>query len=107
MKEELLNKIVKILDEKKAIDVKTINIQEKSSLADYMIIASGTSRTHIRALADNVEEELKKENIMPHKIAGYNSDSWILMDYLDVIVNIFTERDREHYNLEDLWEKIN
>ena len=70
MKEELLNKIVKILDEKKAIDVKTINIQEKSSLADYMIIASGTSRTHIRALADNVEEELKKENIMPHKIEG-------------------------------------
>lgn len=107
MKEELLNKIVKILDEKKAIDVKTINIQEKSSLADYMIIASGTSRTHIRALADNVEEELKKENIMPHKIEGYNSDSLILMDYLDVIVNIFTERDREHYNLEDLWEKIN
>lgn len=107
MKEELLNKIVKILDEKKAIDVKTINIQEKSSLADYMIIASGTSRTHIRALADNVEEELKKENIMPHKIEGYNSDSWTLMDYLDVIVNIFTERDREHYNLEDLWEKIN
>lgn len=107
MKEELLNKIVKILDEKKAIDVKTINIQEKSSLADYMIIASGTSRTHIRALADNVEEELKKENIMPHKIEGYNSDSWILMDYLDVIVNIFKERDREHYNLEELWEKIN
>lgn len=105
MKEELLNKIVKILDEKKAIDVKTINIQEKSSLADYMIIASGTSRTHIRALADNVEEELKKENIMPHKIEGYNSDSWILMDYLDVIVNIFTERDREHYNLETYGKK--
>ena len=90
MKEELLNKIVKILDEKKAIDVKTINIQEKSSLADYMIIASGTSRTHIRALADNVEEELKKENIMPHKIEGYNSDSWILMDYLDVICLLYT-----------------
>ena len=73
MKEELLNKIVKILDEKKAIDVKTINIQEKSSLADYMIIASGTSRTHIRALADNVEEELKKENIMPCLL--YTSDA--------------------------------
>ena len=62
MKEELLNKIVKILNDKKAIDVKTIDIKEKSSLADYMIIASGTSRTHIRALADNVEEELKKED---------------------------------------------
>ena len=91
MENELLNKIVKILDEKKAIDV----------------VASGTSTTHIKALADNVEEELKKENILPHKIEGYNSNSWILMDYLDVIVNIFTETDREHYKLEDLWEKLN
>ena len=99
MENELLNKIVKILDEKKAIDVKT--------LADYMVVASGTSTTHIKALADNVEEELKKENILPHKIEGYNSNSWILMDYLDVIVNIFTETDREHYKLEDLWEKLN
>ena len=56
---------------------------------------------------DIVEEELKKENILPHKIEGYNSNSWILMDYLDVIVNIFTETDREHYKLEDLWEKLN
>ncbi len=90
MKEELLNKIVKILNDKKAIDVKTIDIKEKSSLADYMIIASGTSRTHIRALADNVEEELKKEDIMAHKIEGYNSDSCILIEYLYVIFNIFT-----------------
>ena len=82
MENELLNKIVKILDEKKAIDVKTIDIKEKSSLADYMVVASGTSTTHIKALADNVEEELKKENILPHKIEGYNSNSWILMDYL-------------------------
>ena len=51
--------------------------------------------------------KLKKENILPHKIEGYNSNSWILMDYLDVIVNIFTETDREHYKLEDLWEKLN
>ena len=55
-----------------------------------MVVASGTSTTHIKALADNVEEELEKENIHPHKIEGYNSNSWILMDYLDVIVNIFT-----------------
>ena len=61
MENELLNKIVKILDEKKAIDLKTIDIKEKSSLADYMVVASGTSTTHIKALADNVEEELKKE----------------------------------------------
>ena len=107
MKNELLDKILKILDEKKAIDVKAIDIKEKSSLADYMIVASGTSTTHIKALADNIEEELKKDNILPHKVEGYNSNSWILMDYLDVIVNIFTEAYREHYKLEDLWEKLN
>ena len=68
MENELLNKIVKILDEKKAIDVKTIDIKEKSSLADYMVVASGTSITHIKALADNVEEELKNGSLKEIKI---------------------------------------
>ena len=72
-----------------------------------MIITSGTSSTHIKSLADNVEEDLKKEEIYPNKIEGYNTNSWILMDYGDIIVNIFTEEERENYNLEELWEKIN
>ena len=106
MSEDLLNKIIKILDTKKAIDLKTIDIKEKSSIADYMVIATGTSSTHIKSLADNVEEELKKEKIYPNKIEGYNTNSWILMDYGDIIVNIFTPEEREKYNLEELWEKI-
>lgn len=106
MTEDLLNKITKILDDKKAIDLKTIDIMEKSSIADYMVIATGTSSTHIKSLADNVEEELKKEEIYPNKIEGYNTNSWILMDYGDIIVNIFTPEEREKYNLEELWEKI-
>ena len=81
MENELLNKIVKILDEKKAIDVKTIDIKEKSSLADYMVVASGTSITHIKALADNVEEELKKEN---NKLKNYIEKTF------EVIKNIFS-----------------
>ena len=107
MENELLNKIIKILDSKKAINIKTIDIKDRSSLADYMIIKSGTSSTHIKSLADNVEEDLKKEEIYPNKIEGYNTNSWILMDYGDIIVNIFTEEERENYNLEELWEKIN
>ncbi len=107
MENELLNKIIKILDSKKAINIKTIDIKDRSSLADYMIITSGTSSTHIKSLADNVEEDLKKEEIYPNKIEGYNTNSWILMDYGDIIVNIFTEEERENYNLEELWEKIN
>lgn len=102
---ELVEKIIKILEDKKALDIKQINITEKTTIADYFIIASGTSNTHIKALADNVEEELKKQDIKPVKIEGYNSGTWILMDYSDVIVHIFTELEREHYNLEDLWEK--
>ena len=107
MENELLNKIIKILDSKKAINIKTIDIKDRSSLADYMIITSGTSSTHIKSLADNVEEDLKKEEIYPNKIEEYNTNSWILMDYGDIIVNIFTEEERENYNLEELWEKIN
>lgn len=107
MENELLNKIIKILDSKKAINIKTIDIKDRSSLTDYMIITSGTSSTHIKSLADNVEEDLKKEEIYPNKIEGYNTNSWILMDYGDIIVNIFTEEERENYNLEELWEKIN
>ncbi|MBO5479511.1 MAG: ribosome silencing factor [Clostridia bacterium] len=101
---ELLNKITQLLEDKKAIDLKTLDIKEKSTLADYFVIASGTSNTHIKALADNVEVELKKENIYPNKIEGYNTQ-WILMDYGDVVVHIFTEQERQNYDIEQLYEK--
>ena len=101
----LLEQIIKVLEDKKAIDIKKVDIKDKT-IADYFVIASGTSSTHIKALADNVEENLKEQGIKPVKIEGYNSGTWILMDYSDVIVHIFTEEEREHYNLEDLWEKI-
>ena len=99
MENELLNKIIKLLEDKKAIALKTMDVKEKTTLADYFIIVSGTSITHIRALADNVEEELKKEQIYPNKIEGYNTE-WILLDYGDIVVHIFTEKEREKYNIE-------
>jgi len=103
MEKHLLEKIVKILDDKKGIDIKIIETKEKTTIADYFVIVSGTSSTHIKALASNVEEELKKEKIIPYKIED-KSNSWILMDYSDVIINIFTQEEREHYKLEELWE---
>jgi len=103
---DLTKKIEKLLEDKKAVDISIIDIQDKTTLADYFIIASGTSSTHIKSLADNVDIELKKEGLLPHKIEGYKSNSWILMDYSSVIVNIFTQEQREHYNLEELWTKI-
>jgi len=101
---ELLEKITTLLEDKKAIDLKTLNIIEQSTLADYFVIASGTSNTHIKALADNVEVELKKEDIYPNKIEGYNTE-WILMDYGDVVVHIFTEKERQNYDLEELYAR--
>lgn len=106
MQNNLIDKIVKILDDKKAIDIQIIDVSNKTTLADTMIIASGTSSTHIKSLSDNVYEDLKKEDIQAYHVEGYNSNSWILMDYSDVIVNIFTVADRELYNLEDLWKKL-
>lgn len=104
MQNELLNKIIKNLEDKKAIDIKTIDVKEKTTLADYFVIASGTVETHIKALADNVEVELKKENIYPNKIEGYNTE-WILMDYGEVVIHIFTEKERQNYKLEELYER--
>lgn len=105
-KEQILEKILKVLDEKKAKDITTIDIAEKTILADYFVVASGTSSTHIKALADNIEYELKKEKIYPNKIEGYQSNSWILLDYSEVIIHIFTEEERRNYNIEELWEKF-
>lgn len=99
-------KIIEILDNKKAINIKEIDIKDKTTIADYFVIASGTSNTHVKSLADNVEEELKKEGIYPNKIEGYDSGVWILMDYGEVIVHVFTEAERQNYSLEDLWDKI-
>ena len=106
MESNLLNKITTLLENKKAIDLQILDIKKESTLADYFVIVSGTSNPHIKALADNVEEELKKENIYPNKIEGYNTE-WILMDYGDIIVHIFTERERHNYNIEELYNKCN
>jgi len=100
---EMAAKIVSILEEKKAKDLNTIDIREISILADYFIICSGTSTTHIKTLADEVEEKMEQAGIeLIHK-EGYNSARWILLDYGDIVIHIFHEEDRGFYNLERLW----
>lgn len=106
MENELLQKIVKILDNKKGINIKYMEIRDVTTIADYFVITSGTSSTHIKSLADNVEYELKKDGIYPNKIEGYETGTWILMDYGDVVVHIFTEKERENYKIEELWEQM-
>ena len=106
MENELLQKIVKILDNKKGINIKYMEIKDVTTIADYFVITSGTSSTHIKSLADNVEYELKKDGIYPNKIEGYETGTRILMDYGDVVVHIFTEKERENYKIEELWEQM-
>ena len=106
MNNELLQKIIKILDDKKGLDIKYLEIKDVTTITDYFVIASGTSSTHIKSLADNVEYELKQNGIYPNKVEGYETGTWILMDYGDVVVHIFTEQERQNYNIEKLWEEM-
>ncbi len=96
--------IVKILNEKKGLDINVIKIKDISVLADYMVIATGNSSTHVKALADEVEEGLEKIGIGASHIEGHRSNTWILIDYIDVIVHVFSDEARKYYDLDRLWE---
>ena len=91
------------LDKHKAEDIKVIGVTELTSIADYFVIASGTSTTQVKALSEYVEEELGREGQEPRRIEGYAASNWILMDYQDVIVHIFDNENRLFYDLERIW----
>ena len=101
---ETAKEAAKILDNKKGIDVKIIGIEDISSLADYFVIATGTSNTHVKALSEETEFQLKKIGVTPSHIEGHRSQSWILMDYGSVILHIFSPDARDFYDLERLWK---
>ena len=101
--DSLVKEIVKVLDEKKAIDITAIKTEEVTIVSDYFDIASGTTNTHVKSLADDVEYEIKQRlGVDPQHIEG-RATGWILLDYGSVIVHIFGHEDREYYNLERLW----
>lgn len=91
------------LDDKKALEIKVINIENVSTLADYFIIASGTNRNQVQAMADNVDETLGRAGYEPKQIEGYQNANWILMDYRDIVIHIFDEENRLFYDLERIW----
>ena len=91
------------LADKKGEDIRVIDIAGISVLADYFIIASGSNKNQVQALADNVSEALGKAGYSPKQVEGYQSASWILMDYTDIIVHVFSEDDRLFYDLERIW----
>lgn len=100
---ELTLKILKILDDKKALDIKGLYVGELTTVADYFVIASGTSTTHVKSLCDEISEKLAEDGVYVNHIEGYNSATWILMDYGSIVVHIFTKDERNFYSLERLW----
>ena len=105
--EKLVREIAKVLDEKKAMDIVAIKTEEVTIVSDYFVIASGTSNTHTKSLADDVEYEIKQRlDVAPEHIEG-RATGWILLDYGTVIVHVFQHEDREYYNLERLWADAN
>lgn len=102
--ENYLEIIIEALKDKKGEDIRVLNIKEVSSCADYFVIVAGNSKKQIQALADNVEEKLSKVEKKPIGIEGYNDGTWILQDYNDIVVHIFSTEHRIFYDLERIWK---
>ena len=102
----LKNIIIGTLDSNKALDIISIDLKNKSSMADFMIIASGTSSRHIQALSEQVLEKFKTNGITNCKIEGKDSNDWKLIDGIDLIVHIFNPEKRKFYELEKIWSEL-
>mgnify|MGYP001276283514 CR=1 FL=1 len=102
---DVKNNIEKILDNNKAKNIITINLKNKSYIADYMVIASGTSSRHLQALAEILVSELKKIGLENCRIEGKDSSEWKLVDTNDIIIHIFHPEKREFYDLEKMWSE--
>ena len=102
---KIKNKIEIILDDNKAKDIVSSDLRKKSYIADYMIIASGTSSRHLQSLSENLVSELKKIGIYNCRIEGRESNDWKLVDAIDIIIHIFHPEKREFYDLEKMWSE--
>ena len=100
---DILKVAAQALDSKKAVDMQAIHVEDLTIITDYFLIASGTSSTQVKALADEVEERLHLAGVEPHHVEG-KSSSWILLDYNTVVVHVFYKEARDFYSLERLWQ---
>ncbi len=100
---EELEIAVKALDSKKAMKITALKVEDLTILANYFVIASASSTTQVKALADEVEFQLGEKGVKPRSVEGYQSQTWIILDYYDVMVHVFLEETRDFYQLERLW----
>ena len=98
--------IINTLDSNKALDIVSIDLENKSSMADHLIIASGTSSRHIQALSETILEKFKNNGISNCKIEGSESNDWKLIDGIDIVVHIFNPEKRKFYDLEKMWSEL-
>ena len=101
---DLADAIAEILDSKKARDIKVLHVEDKTVIAEYFVICTGNSSTQVKALAGEVEFRTEQRGLPPYSVEGRDNNSWILLDYSNVIVHIFSREAREFYNLEKLYE---
>ena len=101
---ELAEAIAEVLDSKKGFDIEVVYVADKTVLAEYFVICSGNTSTHIKSLVDETEYKIGQRDLMPYHVEGKDNNSWIVMDYSHVIVHVFTREAREFYNLEKLYE---
>ena len=101
---EILTIAVKAIDSKRGENIRIIKIDELTVIADYFIIANGSSSTQVKALADEVEFKLSQAGLEPHRTEGYQGANWIVLDYIDVVIHIFHKETRDFYDLERLWQ---
>ena len=100
---ELAQTIADVLDAKRARDVRVINMTEKSDICDFMVLATATSSTHVKALGGEVEYQMDRRQVAPLHIEGRDNNAWVVLDYSHVMVHVFTKETREFYNLDRLY----
>lgn len=102
--DKILNTIYNAIDDKKGGNTRIIDISAITTISDYFIITSGNNYNQVRAIADNVEEELlKKHGMRPERVEGYNNGEWILLDYIDYVIHVFDREQRLFYDIERIW----
>ena len=104
--DQLRKEIENILNNNKAVEITSINLKDKTSIADFMIIASGNSSRHIQALSEILVDKLKKKGIHNCRLEGKNSNDWKLIDAIDIIIHIFHPKKRKFYDLEKMWSEL-
>ncbi len=102
---ELADAISEVLDGKKGRDIKVLYVADKTDISDYFVLANGTSNTHIRTLADEVEYEIGERGVAPLSYEGRGNGTWVLLDYGRVVVHVFSREAREFYNLDKLYKE--